>query len=283
MDALKQVSGFTWDDEYGADINNDNLAIWETYIEVRTIPGLPSTVNIDRDPLKRYPKAARFKKRGFAHYNGLKAMMPVRTKSANVFQPTLAGVELESTRDLGWVGSSSGREDGDDEDKTSENAQEPEPVEDPIPDTLFAFAGASMPPASAVMNHKRRFSALELAGSGSTSSASTPGPASKRRHLSALAPDPQVAALNGHLEDFTHAFREATGTSSAGEAASPTRRRQAIRSAQLLEVDLSDDRLVALVDLFTKDVSAADAYMELKREGLRKTWVAKRLEHFHLK
>jgi hypothetical protein len=38
VDALKKVSGFTWDDEYGADINSDNLAVWETYVEVSTVP-----------------------------------------------------------------------------------------------------------------------------------------------------------------------------------------------------------------------------------------------------
>jgi hypothetical protein len=34
IDALKQVSGFKWDEENGADINSNTLPVWNTYIEV---------------------------------------------------------------------------------------------------------------------------------------------------------------------------------------------------------------------------------------------------------
>jgi hypothetical protein len=226
--------------------------------------------------LERYPKAARFKRKGWPHFDAMKAMMPMRTKSVNIFQPMLPAEEPPGVSSGSGSGGVEDGKDGEDENENETRETQPkdsEPVIDPL---LYT---PSVPPLSAA---KRRFSALDLdLASGTTSSASTPGPAAKRRHLStvAVAPDPGVAALNARLEDFTDAFREATGTSAAvTEAASPTRRRLAIRSAQVLEVDLSDEQLVALVDLFTKDVSAADAYMELKRDGLRRAWVAKRLE-----
>jgi hypothetical protein len=31
---LKQVSGFKWDEENGADINSNTLPVWNTYIDV---------------------------------------------------------------------------------------------------------------------------------------------------------------------------------------------------------------------------------------------------------
>jgi hypothetical protein len=77
--------------------------------------------------------------------------------------------------------------------------------------------------------------------------------------------------MGERMDNFTEAFRVATGTASV--EVSPIRKRCAIRSAQELKVDLSDTDLTALVDLFRTDVSAADMYMELKRDSLRKVWI----------
>lgn len=56
-------------------------------------------------------------------------------------------------------------------------------------------------------------------------------------------------------------------------ASSPERKTMAMTRAQELETDLNDTRLVALIGLFQADVSAADAYLVLKRDSLRKVWV----------
>jgi hypothetical protein len=58
----------------------------------------------------------------------------------------------------------------------------------------------------------------------------------------------------------------------------PLRKCRAIRSAQEVEVELTNQQLIALVNLFCSDVGAADTYMELKHEGLRKAWVMDQLE-----
>lgn len=134
---------------------------------------------------------------------------------------------------------------------------------------------------------KRKYSALMASGSGSgsastsTSPSSTPGPSAKRRHIMKREPpeDPESVAISERLDNFTEAFRVATGTSMTGIEASPIRKRRAIRSAQELEDDLSDLDLVNLVNLFRSDVGAADTYMELKREGLRKAWVMDQLHN----
>ena len=87
-----------------------------------------------------------------------------------------------------------------------------------------------------------------------------------------------MVGLQERMDDFTDAFRSATsGQASMAPESSPVRRRRAIRKAQELENDLDDADLVVLVNLFIADVSAADGYMELQREGLRKAWVAQRL------
>jgi hypothetical protein len=79
-----------------------------------------------------------------------------------------------------------------------------------------------------------------------------------------------MVALGGYIDSFTDAFRVATGTAPTNMEVSPLRKCHAIRSAQEVEVELTNRQLVALVNLFRSDVGAADTYMELKREGLRK-------------
>jgi hypothetical protein len=132
-----------------------------------------------------------------------------------------------------------------------------------------------MPVASAI--HKRKFSALAASGSPfpsiSTSPSSNPGPSAKRCHILNILPDrnPEDIVIGERMDNFTKAFCVATGTASTGVEVSP------IHSAQELEVDLSDTDLAALVDLFCTDVSAADTYMELKRDSLRKAWITNQL------
>jgi hypothetical protein len=138
-----------------------------------------------------------------------------------------------------------------------------------------------MPVPSAI--HKRKFSALAASGSPfssiSTFPSSTPGPSAKRCHISKTLPDhdPEDIVMGEHMDNFTEAFHVATGTASTSVEVSPIHKCCAIRSAQELEVDLSDTDLAALVNLFHTDVSAADIYMELKRDSLRKVWITNQL------
>ena len=47
---------------------------------------------------------------------------------------------------------------------------------------------------------------------------------------------------------------------------------------QELEDHLTDDQIVSLLDLFQKDVMEADTYNNIKREGVRRTWVQSRID-----
>jgi hypothetical protein len=90
--------------------------------------------------------------------------------------------------------------------------------------------------------------------------------------------DPDMVALGGHINSFTNAFHVATGTAPTNMEVSPLHKCRAIQSAQEVEVELTNQQLIALVNLFCSDVGVADTYMELKCEGLRKAWVMDQLE-----
>jgi hypothetical protein len=147
--------------------------------------------------------------------------------------------------------------------------------------TPFPPSYPAMPVPSAI--HEQKISALAASRSPfssiSTSPSSTPGPSAKRHHISKTLPDhdPEYIMIGECMDNFTEAFHVATGTASTGVEVSPIHKHHAIHSAQELEVDLSDTDLAALVDLFCTDVSAADMYMELKRDGLRKVWITNQL------
>lgn len=55
----------------------------------------------------------------------------------------------------------------------------------------------------------------------------------------------------------------------------PMRKQSAFSRAQKLETYLDDDEMVTLLHIFQTDVSAADAYLAIERDSLRKAWVAR--------
>lgn len=282
VDALNNVSGFKWDEENGADIDGDTLPVWNTYVD-------------------RFPKAKRFKKKGWPHYFAVQAMIPAvaRLKGANVFQPLQDPPDDDSDKqeDHGEKGEPEenvGDENIDWPPSDDESMLDPvlranskpvnapiiAPIIAPIDTTTDDAITARLPtgtPLAPLSLHRRKYSALIASGSGSaytTSPSSTPGPSSaKRRHVSKPelpALDPEAAAISERIDNFTEAFRVATGTATTGLEASPIRKCRAIRSAQELEEDLSDSELVSLVNIFRSDVGAADTYLELKHQESRK-------------
>lgn len=130
-------------------------------------------------------------------------------------------------------------------------------------------------------------------GTASTSSIST----AAKRKLSALHASQQsnasggkkqqtttgAVALNG-IKESLDAFNNTLRCSlvmqqpERGRAdTSPERRAKAMDVLQEMETYLDDDRLVAFIDLFRADTAAADAYLAIKRDGLRRRWVEKQL------
>lgn len=67
---------------------------------------------------------------------------------------------------------------------------------------------------------------------------------------------------------------DAMGGKKLGLEASPLRKTLAMRRAQELETDLSDQCVVGLIDLFRADVAVADTYLSLTWESICKKWVS---------
>jgi hypothetical protein len=110
--------------------------------------------------------------------------------------------------------------------------------------------------------HKHKYSTLMVSASVSPASFLPP-----RRHHTAIPPIPDMSFLGGHISDISDAIRDATGQPT-GLKASPLQKHRAVRSAEECEGDLDEEDLIALVNIFTADVSAADTYMELRQDGL---------------
>jgi len=66
-------------------------------------------------------------------------------------------------------------------------------------------------------------------------------------------------------------------SSCAGGESSPVWKWKAMDLAQELKDDLSDNDLSSLLELFKTNVMVANAYVTIKWEGLRKTWVQRKL------
>jgi len=258
------------------DIDINTRPAWNTYIAVSTYH-YPITTSTDHQ--QRYPKAKRFKYKGWPHFDAMHALMlrSNTVKGKNLFRPL---AERDATDNV--IDAVDGEEirKGKEKEKMVDCLDWPLSDDEDI-DPVLRTAKEKLPTPPPALS-KRKFSALVQSHSASPATNSpTPGPSTKRRHVSNItAPDNDLSSITVRLDEFTDAFRSATGTSVAATLeSSPMCRRRAIRSAQELEVGLSDEHRAALVNIFIVDVNTEDAYMELKREGLRKAWVADRLKN----
>jgi hypothetical protein len=131
-----------------------------------------------------------------------------------------------------------------------------------------SFARRSLSPIS--QGQKRKPSNLS---SLATTRSSTP--ATKKQRMST---GTALEGLGNRLAEFNETFRANNEPQhGAGIESTPARKRTAICRAQELETDLEIEHVVALIHIFEVDVSAADAYVVLKREELQKLWVRSKL------
>ena len=166
----------------------------------------------------------------------------------------------------------------------------PSPLMTPSQDRPFQL------PAGVVLG-SRSVSTSYPSATGTPNSVSGPSAssASKRKQSALLASQSNASAskkqrtttcavaLNG-IKESLDAFNNTLGRSlvmqqpDRGRAdTSPERRAKAMDLLQEQESYLDDDRMVAFIDLFREDTAAADAYLALKRDSLRKKWVEKQL------
>lgn len=155
-------------------------------------------------------------------------------------------------------------------------------------------------PSVAASRGKRRFSAMDSTSGGdsdisdlttplqnasSTSShmSSASASLSKRGRVSGAV---ALASLGHSLTGFTSVFRQGIEMEQARHNARVARRdthnastsssSQAMDKAQTVELDLSPDELAALLEILEEE-SAANAYMQIRRDDLRVAWVKRKL------
>ena len=69
IQAIKEVSGWHWDDETGASITVDTASSWDDYI-------------------KKHPAAKPFRNRGWVHLQRMTDIMPLTVSGSHVFHPS---------------------------------------------------------------------------------------------------------------------------------------------------------------------------------------------------
>jgi hypothetical protein len=244
--------------------------------------------------MKKNPKAAPFQKKGWIHYQAIQTLLPTKPKGLNVFQSGQPTTQEENgDNDLPGGGFDNLSGSGTSEDmgrKNLHHSDEEDEEEEPIPWVSQAIGLINC--SSQVCSQERAPPCkTPLQQSLAQRSPSPISRCHKRKpsNLSSLATTPAVkkqhtltgAALEGlgdRLSEFNETFWENNKPQhGAGIESTPACKRTAICRAQELETDLAIEHVVVLIHIFEGDVSAADAYVVLKREELQKLWVRSKL------
>ncbi|KAH9021496.1 hypothetical protein EDB85DRAFT_2152307 [Lactarius pseudohatsudake] len=241
---IKSQSGFTWSDEQGATIGPESTSVWEVYV-------------------KKKPGAERFRNKGWGHFYKVQRLMPSNARGQNIFRPSQEipiDPRLLEGQDAGVIDR--------DSNKSFSDWEKTPPPSPSRASTSTAILDYSLVPATRLTSTslKRRSPTSEP---GSAASAST-GRAPIRQRLTGAG---ALHGISSGLVEFNSIFRDGLESmANPGIDATPKRKKAAMTRVQELEDDLEDEQLLSIIDLFQVDVSAADTYMTLKREGLRKAW-----------
>ncbi|KAA1466014.1 hypothetical protein DENSPDRAFT_830747 [Dentipellis sp. KUC8613] len=249
------TSGFTWSEERGADIGIEDEAVWDAYI-------------------KKNPKAAQFKHKGWPLYNAVDNIIPDKAKGKHLFAASQAPAADPSDDPQGGSGS----EAGDEPDGSSDASEVSSGDSTQLTGRNGKNVSYTPPPPPPAPSLGRKRSALEM--SETTSHSSMPSIPQRRPRETALsrsidhmsevianmiaAPDPDAASMHPALES------------------TPKRRRIAVEMVIQQEDDeLSDNDMMELVEVMRRDIAAADTYVSLSKMGdrFRRAWVRHIVSH----
>ncbi|KAH9052227.1 hypothetical protein EDB87DRAFT_1692702 [Lactarius vividus] len=205
--------------------------------------------------------AERFWNKGWGHFYKVQRLMPSNAHGQNIFHPSqeipIDPCLLEG-QDAGVVDR--------DSNKPFSNWEKTPPPSPSHTSTPTAIPDYSLVPAS----HLTSTSLKRRSPTSETGSASTGHAPIRQRLTSAGA----LHGISSGLVEFNSIFHDGLESmADPGFDATPKRKKAAMTHVQELEDDLEGEQLLSIIDLFQVDVSAADTYMTLKREGLRKAWV----------
>ncbi|KAM5537002.1 hypothetical protein V8D89_009331 [Ganoderma adspersum] len=193
-------------------------------------------------------------------------IMPVKAKGSHVFHPAhgshdgTKGAEMEKAEE--------------DEDEDEEEVDELDGSDD-----IKTLAEEDEKGSEDSKEDKESDTEARVTGGRSRSVLDTPSwPAQGTSAMQGI--KTQLHNLNGLLGDFMAAETDTSGSSSQAVPPTPQRKQRAMQRAEKLETHLSIPKLVSLLNLFEKDVGAADAYLVIQGELLRKAWVDDKLNIF---
>ncbi|KAH9947460.1 hypothetical protein B0H21DRAFT_891281 [Amylocystis lapponica] len=277
--ALMEQSGFTWSAERGADINSASEGAWQAYVQ-------------------KHKEAERFRNKGWSLYDAMHTLMPSTAKGAHVYHPG------SSTTVVATSSGSHGDGDGDSHVSLSRPSTPRTPSPQPQSTTPPRWSPSphpSTPPHPLTPPHLSTVPPLtssSVAPSASSKrkpelSAVIPSSAHKKPRTTSSQPRPNSSSsalhsLSDRLVDFTSVFRSGvqqmaapppglTSSLPPGDA-SPVRKRAAMKRLQEIDGDLSVDDKVTMLNIFEGSAGAADAYMMIEDEDLRKAWVQRKVE-----
>ena len=139
-----------------------------------------------------------------------------------------------------------------------------------------ASVHSSYAAASVTSSQKRKHVALTSASESFQSSSFGSGPSEKKQRTSGVS---VLGGIKESIDEFKTIMRNGMPVAQIRAAdRAAAYRVQAMDKVQTAEPDLNDDQVVALMDLFRTDSSAAEAYMAIVRPAIRQAWLNKQLK-----
>ncbi|KAF8990507.1 hypothetical protein BDQ17DRAFT_1371821 [Cyathus striatus] len=261
---IKAASGWTWSDEYGANITPELVSSWDDFVIAN-------------------PKAKKFRNRGWKFLEQVTRIMPsVQVSDTNIFYPT------QSTQQMAPVEASvSGTEEvGGSYDESRVNwDRSPEPEGDE--DDLFVEESVALPATPAQQWAPKR--------------PAIPAPPSSQKKPNLSVGTAAIASISHSLEEFNELFRrsipvppqppvlETPVSPALGTLSSPTpgtsaessmepSRQQAVICMQRQEAWMSTSQKALFMSLVWQHLDIADMYLVTEDAALRRKWIMGQLD-----
>ncbi|KAH7919567.1 hypothetical protein BV22DRAFT_1050950 [Leucogyrophana mollusca] len=267
-----QRSGGAYSLERGADIWAADKAAWNAFVKVFTL------IKIQKRLASEFHK---FRNKGWAHFDAMHELMLSQGKGANVHHSTGFG------------------NDQDDLDPAAEDSTDQPNVEDSLVDLDPTIQSSHVPNPSAAPTSSASSSKQKLDDNTSDDSMSSVRPpsssctdTSSAKSLRLTTPvalnrvGDQLSLLNDNFKRNTNVMSESINRmyQPSAQQTQPSISDHKTHALQLVlwkEVEkLTNDQMVVLMDVFQRDVAAADSYVALESdnfESLRDAWVRKHL------
>ncbi|GLB36664.1 hypothetical protein LshimejAT787_0309510 [Lyophyllum shimeji] len=245
-------SGWTWDDEHGANITLDMEDAWNAFIKV-------------------YKDAKPFKHKGWVHLEKMTQLMPATVKGTHVFCASQGTSGLDTAED----DVTAQQEDDEDEDEDKDAVVEEDAHPSEGADTVMVTPTPIIPSTPPRSSRRRERAVFE-----------TPAPSSKKARVTgAEAISSLTASISRFGDNICMVLAGDLGAPGKGRSKENKFKellpdaRAAVQLAQKEDWLLKSDRLI-LCNILEKDIKAADAYTALDDddEEFRQMWIQEKVD-----